>query len=276
MSYLVFIILLKSLGVVLIKIGLIGTGTIAEFLLKEINKKANYPVKIVAGVVRNKEKYKYLETKYDIEITEDINRLLEADVDLIVEAANVSATKQYLPEVIKQKDCVVISVGAFSDELFLKDVYTIASKSNQSIYLPSGAIGGLDLIQNAEVISGIEKVKLTTRKPAHVFNEDNLTNDLTIFNGTADLAIKEFPKNINVAIILSLAGIGTTQTEVEIIASPSIEDNEHTIEVDGAFGEMKTTIKNKPMPENKNTSYLAGLSVLGTIFRIANRIKIGV
>lgn len=259
-----------------IKIGLIGTGTIAKYLLEEINEKANYPVKIVAGLVRNKEKYKHLQAKYDIEITEDINRLLESDIDLIVEAANVSAVKQSLPKLIQHKDSIVISVGAFSDELFLKEIHTIASKSKHSIYLPSGAIGGLDLIQNAGVISGIDRVKITTKKPAHVFNEENLTNDLMIFNGSANLAIEKFPKNINVAIILSLAGIGTARTEVEIIASPSIEENEHTIEVSGEFGEMKTTIKNKPMPENKNTSYLAALSVLGTILRKANQIKIGI
>ncbi len=259
-----------------IKIGLIGTGSIAEYLLEEINKKADYPVEIVVGLVRNKDKYKHLKEKYDIEITEDINRLLESDIDLIVEAANVSAVKQNLPQLIKHKDSIVISVGAFSDEAFLKEIHTIASESNHSIYLPSGAIGGLDLIQNAGVISGIDRVKITTRKPAHVFDEDNLTSDLTIFEGSANLAIKKFPKNINVAIILSLAGIGTAETEVEIIASPSLEENEHTIEVSGDFGEMKTTIKNKPMPENENTSYLAALSVLGTILRKANQIKIGI
>lgn len=259
-----------------IKIGLIGTGSIAEYLLKEINEKASYPVKIVAGVVRNKEKYEHLEDKYDIEITEDINRILKEDINLIVEAANVSALKQYLPKVIKHKDCVVISVGAFSDESFLKNIYSITKESNQAIYLPSGAIGGLDLIQNSEVTSGLKSVKLTTRKPAHVFDENNLTEDKIIFSGSANTAIKKYPKNINVAIILSLAGIGTDKTVVEIIASPFIKDNEHTIEASGEFGEVKTTIKNKPMPENENTSYLAALSVLGTILRKANQIKIGV
>ncbi|HLQ83023.1 MAG TPA: aspartate dehydrogenase [Pseudogracilibacillus sp.] len=261
---------------ILIKIGLIGTGVIAEYLLKEINEKSNYPIKIVAGVVRNKDKYKHLEDKYNIQITEDINRLLEKDIDLIVEAATVSTVKRYLPKVIKHKDCLVISVGAFSDEKFLKNIYTLALENNHSIHLPSGAIGGLDLIQNAEVTSGLKTVKLTTRKPAHTFNEGSITKDKVIYQGSAAQAIEKYPKNINVAIILSLAGLGVTKTEVEIIASPFIKENEHTIEVNGEFGEMKTTIKNKPMPENTNTSYLAALSVLGAILRQTNKIKIGI
>ena len=233
-------------------------------------------MEIVVGLVRNKEKYIHLESKYNIEITEDINRLLEDDIDLIVEAATVSSVKRYLPKVIKRKDAVIISVGAFSDETFLKNIYTVARENNHAIYLPSGAIGGLDLIQNAEATSGLKNVKITTRKPATVFGEEGLTKEKMIFNGSANRAIEKFPKNINVAIILSLAGIGTTKTSVEIIASPFITENEHTIEVSGEFGEMKTTIKNKPMPENENTSYLAALSVLGTILRKTSQIKIGI
>src|SRR5699024_1325066 len=108
--------------VVCITIGLIGTGNLAEYLLDELNKKANFPVKIVAGFVRNKEKYSHLKEKYDVEITEDINRLLESDIDLVVEAANVAAVKENLSKIIKHKDSIVISIGAFSDETFLKEI----------------------------------------------------------------------------------------------------------------------------------------------------------
>src|SRR5699024_12656433 len=100
-------------------IGLIGTGNIAEYLLEEINKKANFPVKIVAGFVRNKEKYSHLKEKYDVEITEDINRLLESDIDIVVEAANVAAVKENLSKVIKNKDSIVFCVYVFFYVTFL-------------------------------------------------------------------------------------------------------------------------------------------------------------
>src|SRR5699024_10686382 len=156
-------------GVIFINIGVIGTGNIAEYLLEEINTKANFPVKIVTGFVRNKEKYSHLKEKYDVEIIEDIKRLLESDIDTVIEATNAAAVKENLSKVIKHKDSIVISIGAFSDETFLKEIHTVARENNHSIYLPSGAIGGLDLIQNAGVTSGIDQVKITTRKPAQVF-----------------------------------------------------------------------------------------------------------
>src|SRR5699024_2645172 len=105
----------------------------------------------------------------------------------------------------------------------------------------------LDLIQNAGVTSGIDQVKITTRKPAQVFDEENLSKDKTIFKGSANLAIENYPKNINVAIILSLAGIGTTDTEVEIVAAPTLNENEINIEVSGDVEDMNTTMTNNPM-----------------------------
>lgn len=259
-----------------INIGLIGAGAIAEYLLTEINHKNEYLVKITHILVRNKQKYIGLEKKYNVIITDDINVLIESPIDLIVEAANIEAVKRYLPKVIKYKSVVIISVGAFVNEDFLKNIYALAKAHKHTIYLPSGAIGGLDLIQNANVSSEIESVKLMTTKPAATFNEQGLLKDKLIFKGTAAEAIERFPKNINVAIILSLAGIGTVETQVEIIASATSLLNEHTIEVKGGFGEMKTTIINQPLASNPNTSQLSALSILGTIFRIANHIKISI
>src|SRR5699024_11328960 len=112
-----------------IKIGLIGTGSIAEYLLEELNKKAHDPVKIVVALVRNKAKYEHLKEKYNIEITEDINRLLESGIDLVVEEANVSAVKQRLPKIVEHKDRINISVGAFSEYAFVIDINIIHTVS---------------------------------------------------------------------------------------------------------------------------------------------------
>src|SRR5699024_1388157 len=96
-----------------------------------------------------------------------------------------------------------------------------------------------------------------------------------IFKGTAEEAIKKFPKNINVSIILALAGIGAKETVVEIIADPLINNNMHTIQIEGAFGSSVLTVTNNPMKANPNTSYLAALSILNTLKSRSNRIKIG-
>lgn len=79
---------------------------------------------------------------------------------------------------------------------------------------------------------------------------------------------------MNVAIAISLAGIGVERTSVQLIADPNIENNIHTIKAQGDFGEFQMEVINEAMPQNPKTSYLAALSVLSSIKEQNRRIKI--
>ena len=102
-----------------------------------------------------------------------------------------------------------------------------------------------------------------------------INEEKVIFEGKAVDAIKQFPKNINVSIVLSLAGLGIDKTTVKIIADPYLEQNVHQVDVIGEFGEASFTIKNNPLPSNPKTSYLAAMSILGTLKRINQNVRIG-
>ena len=86
-----------------------------------------------------------------------------------------------------------------------------------------------------------------------------------MFEGKAGEAVQKFPKNINVSIVLSLAGVGTEKTKVKIVADPTIDKNTHVIGASGDFGTFEFTVENEPMPSNPKTSYLAALSILSTL-----------
>lgn len=96
-----------------------------------------------------------------------------------------------------------------------------------------------------------------------------------IFSGSAKEAIQLFPRNMNIAIAVSLAGIGSERTSVKVIADPQIEKNMHTIFAQGTFGEFTFEVVNEAMTENPKTSYLAALSVLASIQEQSSRLKIG-
>ena len=256
-------------------IGLIGAGAIANFLLKEINDAGHEQLRITSVYVRNREKYQGLEAEFGVKLYTDFDTFLESDIDLVVEAANVEAVRNLLPATIKKKSAVLISIGALVDETLLTEITELASKHHHVIHLPSGAIGGLDLLQNAHALKAVKKVSLTTRKPAHTLMDGAVTEETILFEGNAAEAIKQFPKNINVSIVLSLAGLGIERTKVRIIADPHIEKNIHQIEMAGDFGETTFTIKNNPLPSNPKTSYLAAMSILGTLDRLGKNIRIG-
>lgn len=257
------------------KIGVIGAGAIANYLLKELYDKTANHMEICSLFVRDEKKYRELEAQYQVTLYEDLDMFLDSGIDVVVEAANVQAVQTLVPSVIQKKDVIVISIGAFADADFYDEMYALAMHHHKKIHLPSGAIGGLDLIQNAHVTGGIKHISLTTRKPAKTLTNKKMTEAETIFTGSASEAIRQFPKNINVSIVLSIAGIGVEETEVNIVADPTIENNIHTIDIQGEFGEASFTIRNNPFPENPKTSHLAAMSVLGTLKRMSSIIKIG-
>ena len=65
-----------------------------------------------------------------------------------------------------------------------------------------------------------------------------------IFEGTASEAVRLFPKNVNVSALLSLAGIGSHETMVRVVADPNTDKNTHQIESKGKFGKIITTVEN--------------------------------
>ena len=144
----------------------------------------------------------------------------------------------------------------------------------KTIYLPSGAIAGLDAIKS--VRDELESLSITTTKHpnspkgAKFFETseidlDSLQAPTTIFEGHAKDAVSLFPANINVAALLSLAGLGSKDTSVRIIADPETDKNTHCIEASGRFGRMSFTVENLPDTDNPKTSRLAILSAIETL-----------
>lgn len=82
-----------------------------------------------------------------------------------------------------------------------------------------------------------------------------------IFQGNALSAAQLYPKNANVTAAVALAGVGFEETEVQLFADPTVDQNVHELQVAGRFGEFDIRLRNAPMPENPKTSWLAALSI---------------
>ncbi|MFJ5763064.1 aspartate dehydrogenase [Neobacillus sp. NPDC093182] len=249
------------------KIGLIGGGNIGKFLLQSINThKLLEDSKIIGIYTRNPKSAQQLAAEYDTAVFENIESLLQSDVDLVVEAATVEVVKQNASSILSSgKDLVLSSVGALSDLNFIRSLEEICKVNGKKIHLPSGAIGGLDVLKAAKSNGELESVSIITRKPPQALPGAPLDKKQVLFEGSAREAIELFPKNINVSIILSLAGLGPDKTRVKIISDPCIKKNSHCIKAKGSFGDLSIKVENDPMPNNPKTSYLAALSVLSSL-----------
>jgi aspartate dehydrogenase len=75
-----------------------------------------------------------------------------------------------------------------------------------------------------------------------------------LFAGNALDACRAWPRNVNVAATLSLAGIGGERTEVEIWSDPALARNVHEIEIDSDSTLIRITIENRPSATNPRSS----------------------
>jgi aspartate dehydrogenase len=150
--------------------------------------------------------------------------------------------------------------------------------------VPTGALIGLDAV-TAAAEGTIHSVRLVTRKPPlglagalylveHGINVEGLAEPLRIFEGTAREAATGFPANLNVAVALSLAGIGPDRTRVEIWADPTVTRNTHRIEVDSDSARFSMTIENIPS-ENPRTGRITALSVIACLRKQRASLRIG-
>ena len=273
----------------MIKIGLLGCGAIGKSLAEAIDNNNAGDAELVAifdeypdtmhNILNN---VKHKPKEYD-NFAVFIDK---SGAELIVEAASKEAVELYAEKILEsRKDLMIMSVGALMDNNLLERIMKTAKKCKKHVFIPSGAIGGIDVVKAAK-IGGLTKVTLTTRKNpvalrySPLFQKATMgkevKKELVIFEGYANEAVKAFPLNVNVSATLSLAGLGGEKTFVRVIADPSITNNIHEIETEGVFGKMMIRLENITHPSNPKTSYLAVLSAIETLRSISNtNMKIG-
>lgn len=268
-----------------LKIGIVGCGAIGSSLANAIVSDFSDKAQLASLYDIDIENIYRLASKFSnqklvaLNLEDLINR-----VDLVIEATKADSAFEIAKKTIAAgKDIMIMSVGGIIEHY--KELDVLANEKGVSIFIPSGAICGIDGLKAASR-SKIHKVTLTTKKPPKAFlgvpyvlkkkiRLDNLNEDAVIFEGNALLAIRAFPQNINVAATLSIAGIGAENTVVRIVASPNLTKNTHEIEIESDAGKIFIRAENIIHPDNPKTSYLAVLSAMATLKQILEPIKIG-
>jgi aspartate dehydrogenase len=203
--------------------------------------------------------------------------------DIIVEclpSAQFAAIAE--PAIARGRIFMPLSVGALIDHMHLIDR---ARQTGARIIVPTGALLGLDAVR-AAAEGTIESVRIVTRKPpaglagapllvARNISVEGLEQPLRVFEGSAREAIAGFPANVNVAVALSLAGIGPDRTRVEIWADPGVTRNTHTIHVTSDSSNLTMTIQSIPTAENPRTGRITALSVVAALRRLTAPLVVG-
>lgn len=269
------------------RIGLLGCGAIGTQIALAIDS-GKIPAKLsyIYDVSRSASEQLLSTLSDKPQIVDNPHLLSSHPVDIIVEAASQDAVRDVSLSVLQnRRDLMIMSAGALLDESIFDVLSEACRDFKKRIYLPSGAITGLDAIMS--VRDELESIHITTTKHpnslrgAKFFDTssvdvDSITEPIVLFEGIAQDAVQLFPANINIAALLSLAGLGSAETLVKIIADPHTSKNTHHIEISGKFGKMTFSIENIPDKDNPKTSRLAILSAIETLRRYcSDEIRIG-
>jgi aspartate dehydrogenase len=211
----------------------------------------------------------------------ELGRLGQA-ADIIVECAPAELLSQIaLPALYAGKKVVVLSVGALLSD---SELLAVAETHRGQILVPTGALIGLDAVA-AAAEGKIHSVRMVTRKPVKgllgapylaekKIDISGIRAPMKVFSGSAREAARGFPANLNVAVALSLAGVGPDRTLLEIWADPDLTRNTHRIEVEADSASFGMSIENIPS-DNPKTGRITALSVIALLRRLDAPLRVG-
>jgi aspartate dehydrogenase len=272
---------MKNGSTIKTKVAIAGLGAIGMKVARALDAGID-GLELVAVSAANIGKHRgWLDKLRKVPAALPIEALADA-ADIVIECAPSQLVRSIVaPVVSRGNTAIVLSVGAL---LVNEDLVALAKAHGGQIVVPTGALIGLDAM-TAAAVGTIHSVRMVTRKPVaglvgapylveHKIDIEGIKEPLKIFDGTAREAAKGFPANLNVAVALSLAGIGPDRTRVEIWADPTVTRNTHRIEVDSDSARFSMGIENIPS-ENPKTGKITALSVIACLRKLRAPLRIG-
>jgi aspartate dehydrogenase len=205
-------------------------------------------------------------------------------IDVLVECATADSFPAIARAALAAgKHLVCVSAGGIPD---FPDIEDFASRHGGRVQIATGAFPGFDAIRVAAE-GNITSIRHVSRqKPQSMAHEQYVVDQgfdfaktpperpVKVFEGSAREAAASFPRHFNVAVSLSLAGIGLDRTHVEVWVDPSITGAIHTVDVESDVTSLTLTVRNIPSA-NPRTSRAVVPSILAALRALSAPLKVG-
>jgi aspartate dehydrogenase len=270
------------------RVAIIGGGSIARLFLEHIRAgDLGDDIEVVAIAGRSgASRGKALADEFGVAFATDLASLSAQRPDVVVEAASHEAVRTFVRPLLESGIAVIVlSGGALHDDDLRAALEAAARRTGALLYVPSGGIAGLDGLK-AACVAGVDAVRITVSKPPRAWKNiehveklgvdlDTLSEPRTLYEGPARAGVPLFPANVNIAAVLSMAGIGFDRTQLRVVADPGITHNTHVIEIRGRTGNITVKLENVPAPDNPKTAWLACYSALAALKLAKSPIRYG-
>lgn len=269
------------------RIGIIGGGEIARLFLEHGARGGLGDARVIAIAGRDeRSRGNALAAAHHVPFVIGVAGLRGAKPDVVVEAASHDAVREYgVPLLESGVAFIVLSAGALCDDGLRERMEQAAMHSKAMLCVPSGGIGGLDALK-AACVAGVDDVEIAVTKPPRAWKSiayverlgldlDRLAAPTTLFEGAAREGVPHFPANVNIAAVLSMAGIGFDRTRLKVVADPGLTLNTHYITIRGKSGTISLKFESVPFPDNPKTAMLAAYSALAAFKEYASPVRYG-
>ncbi len=264
------------------KLAQIGFGGIGRTVADAL--KSDSDIAYAAVVARPHQAANVKAALGNVPVVETTANLLAQGPDLVVECASHEALRQYGEAVLEAGvDLIAVSVGVTAEPAFRERLLSAAAHSGARLIIPSGAIGGVDVVTAARHAT-LDSVTYITRKapalwkntPAEEMTDlSAVSAPVLFFDDTAARAALLFAEKANVTATLALAGIGFDKTRVQFWADPAYTRSTHEIALTGATGTMTIELANTVSPQDGKSSWLTAMSIVDAVRRRNATLKIG-
>lgn len=262
------------------KVAIVGSGALGSVIAEALSKELSKQYELLGVFSERVENALKLANKLNCKAYSSLDEMIEDDPDYIIEAASPDVIKDIGIKILENGiNLIPLSIGAFADKEFYKKIEQAALDNNSRVHLPSGAVGGFDVLRASMLMEDVEVSIITEKSPeslngAPFLDGRQLSQDSVeeVFSGSAKEAIELFPKNVNVAVATALATTGVDNTKVMIKSIPNSNTNKHEIQLLGKAIKVTVAIETTPSINNPKSSTLAAYSVIALLENLVSPI----
>lgn len=267
------------------KVGLVGCGRVGSGLAAFVKQKPiNEKIQLSVLISRKyDERAKKIVKEHGCHWTADVKAGLNG-LDLIVEAASAEFVRDWAVAILSSRvDLLVLSSGAFVDQKVWQAARSAAIKANSSIYIPSGAIGAMDVLKAAS-LTRIDRLILISRQAPGNLGFSNCQGPehfpsiepVTLFEGSAKDAVAKYPKHLNITATVLLATSAWDKLTVKLVSDPSVHSSQHELFMEGEFGSLSLKLQHHPTSDSVRVSRMSWQSAVSLLMELCDdKVRIG-
>ena len=258
------------------KVGLIGCGALGGIVARQFAL-AGEAWRLDVMMAKTFAHAQSLAKETGAAAVRDIDELLAAKPDLVIETAGIGAVAAYAERILAAGiDLMIVSVGALADRARYEKLEGLARETGARLYVANGAIGGFDAMRTYRLMGANDVTITSTKAPKSLKGAPGLgervlsdTEDEVVFEGSMEEAIAGFPKNVNVGVATAVA-TERADTRVRIVSRPTAKENGHFITIKGPRLHAEMMFCSEPDPANPRSSTSTAYSVLAFLRNLAS------